>query len=106
MVCGGAGGQPDIFPLELRESIETPEPTIARSAGHHRDWIDAIKGGPAASSEFQYGSKLTEITLLGLVALRTGEVIQWDAESMKAKGTAEADAIIHGEYRKGWGLDA
>jgi predicted dehydrogenase len=105
MVCGGAGGQPDIYPLELRQSIETPEPTIPRSAGHHRDWIDAIKGGPAASSEFQYGAKLTEITLLGLVAMRTGKVIHWDAPAMKAKGVAQADSIIHGEYRDGWGLN-
>ena len=106
MVCGGAGGKPDIFPLQLRDAVSTPDPTIPRSAGHHRDWIDAIKGGPPASSEFQYGAKLTEITLLGLVALRTGEVIRWDAESMKARGVAAADTIINGEYRKGWSLDA
>jgi predicted dehydrogenase len=105
MVCGGAGGQPDIFPLELRESVGTPEPSIPRSAGHHRDWIDAIKGGPPASSEFQYGAKLTEITLLGLVALQTGKVIHWDSESMKASGTPEADEIIRGSYRDGWRLE-
>jgi predicted dehydrogenase len=102
MVCGAAGGQGDIYPLELRESVQTPEPTIPRSAGHHRDWIDAIKGGPPASSEFQYGAKLTEITLLGLVALRTAKVIQWDAETMKASGVPEADKIIRGAYRTGW----
>lgn len=106
MVCGGAGGQPDIFPLALRESVGTPEPTVARSNGHHRDWIDAIKGGPPASSEFQYGAKLTEITLLGLVALQTGKVIHWDAEAMKARNVPEADRIIQGTYRIGWTLDA
>ena len=105
MVCGGAGGQPDIFPLDLRESIQPPEPTFPGSAGHHRDWIDAIKGGPPASSEFQYGAKLTEITLLGLVALRTGKVIRWDAEAMKATGVPEADKMIKGEYR-GWNLNS
>lgn len=104
MVCGGAGGQPDIFPLERRHSVKTPEPTIPRSNGHHRDWIDAIKGGPPASSEFQYGAKLTEITLLGLVALQTGELIQWDAKEMRAEGVADAEKIVRGEYRKGWEL--
>lgn len=106
MVCGGAGGQPDIFPIALRESTPTPDETIPRSAGHHRDWIDAIKGGPPASSEFKYGAKLTEITLLGLVALRTGKVIHWDSESVKATGEGAADPIINGKYRNGWGLDA
>ncbi len=104
MICGGAGGQPDVFPLERRASMKTPEPTIPRSAGHHRDWIDAIKGGPPASSEFQYGAKLTEITLLGLLALRTGKVIHWDADTMKAIGVPQAEAIVQGEYRDGWSL--
>lgn len=104
IVCGGAGGRPDIYPLELRERVQTPEPVIPRSSGHHRDWVDAIKGGSPASSEFQYGAKLTEITLLGLVALRTAKVIRWDAQSMKATGVPEADEIIHGQYRTGWEL--
>ena len=103
-VCGGAGGRPDLYPLDLRHSVTKPEPLLRRSKGHHRDWIDAIKGGPAASSEFQYGARLTEITLLGLVALRTGETIHWDAASMKARGVAEADSIIQGDYREGWKL--
>ena len=104
MVCGGAGGRPDVFPLEHRESIEIPSPSIPRSSGHHRDWIDAIKGGSPASSEFQYGARLTEVTLLGLVALRTGKIIHWDESAMTAKGVPEADEIIHGEYREGWSL--
>ncbi|MFK8110618.1 MAG: Gfo/Idh/MocA family protein [Rubripirellula sp.] len=104
MVCGGAGGRPDLYPQGLRDSVPTPDETIARSNGHHRDWIDAIKGGPAASSEFQYGAKLTEITLLGLLALQTGKIIHWDAETMKATGAGEADKIIHGTYRDGWKL--
>ncbi len=104
MVCGGAGGQPDVFPLALRDSVTIPEPSLPRSPGHHRDWVDAIKGGPPASSEFQYAAKLTEITLLGLVALQTGEVIEWDAEQMKAIGTPSAEPIVNGEYREGWRL--
>ena len=105
MVCGGAGGKATIYPEAYASSLVTPPPSLKRSAGHHRDWIDAIKGGPPASSEFQYGAKLTEITLLGLVALRTGEVIHWDAKQMKAAGCPAADSIVQGEYRSGWSLD-
>ncbi len=102
LVCGGAGGKPDIYPLVLRESISLPEPTIARSKGHHRDWIDAIKGGPPASSEFGYASKLTEITMLGVLALRAREAIHWDADAMQVKGSDRANQLVHGEYRDGW----
>jgi predicted dehydrogenase len=104
LVCGGAGGRPDIYPLALRESVTIPEPSIVRSKGHHRDWIDAIKGGPAASSEFGYAAKLTEITLLGVLALRAKEIIHWDAERMHARGAARANELVAGEYRPGWEL--
>ncbi len=104
MLCGAAGGDCQIYPRELAEATNKPEPAIARSSGHHRDWIDAIKGGPPASSNFEYGAKLTEIVLLGLVALRTGEVIHWDPDAMKAKGVPNADAIIQETYRDGWEL--
>ena len=105
MLCGGAGGQAVIYPEEHAKAVPTPKETLKRSAGHHRDWVDAIKGGPPASSEFSYGAKLTEITLLGLVAMRTGKVIQWDAANMKASNCPEAEQIVQGEYRDGWSLE-
>jgi predicted dehydrogenase len=101
--CDGAGGVPRIFPSSLRASYKPPEKTLRRSKGHHRDWLDAIKGGEAASSNFEYASRLTQITLLGVLSLRLGgKRIVWDAENMKAKGMPEADGIIKEAYRKGW----
>lgn len=102
MLCGGAGADPVLFPESLQSEAAKVESTIARSSGHHRDWIDAIKGGPPASSNFEYGARLTEITLLGLVALRTGKAINWNAEEMTVSNVQEADEIIHGSYRSGW----
>ncbi len=106
LVCGAAGGDYQIYPQSRSEAIEVPQPSIARSGGHHRDWIDAIKGGPPASSSFEYGAKLTEIVLLGLVALRTGEVIRWDSDAMTATGVSSADEIIRESYRPGWEVEA
>jgi predicted dehydrogenase len=106
MVCGGAGGRANLYPRELFEQAITPEPTIPRSRGHHRDWLDAIKGGRAASSEFSYGAKLTEITLLGVLALRVGTPILWDANNLRAIGNSKVDELIHGKYRDGWKLEA
>lgn len=101
LLCGGAGGKPRLLGPQANGS-EPPKPTLARSKGHHRDWIDACKGGQAAGSNFEYGARLTEIVLLGVLALRTGKVIQWDAQNLKAKGEPEADALIKEGYRKGW----
>jgi predicted dehydrogenase len=102
MLCGGAGGEPKLLPEEKMKHYQQPAETIVRSNGHHRDWLDACKGGPTASSHFEYGAKLTELALLGVLSLRTGKKIAWDAPNMKARGLPEADGFIKEEYRKGW----
>jgi hypothetical protein len=99
--CDGAGGAPRLFPESLR-SAPKPAATLKRSNGHHRDWIDACKGGEPASSHFIYGAHLTEIAHLGNLALRLRKPIEWDAANLKASGRPEADAIIRGTYRPGW----
>ncbi|CAN5151504.1 Gfo/Idh/MocA family oxidoreductase [soil metagenome] len=52
LINEGADRIPKIFPESLRNSITPPKQNIPRSKGHHRDWVDAIKGGPEASSNF------------------------------------------------------
>ena len=62
-----------------------------------------MKGGPEASSHFGYATKLTEITLLGVLSLRLGgERLQWDADDMKVIGNAAADHYIKEPVREGW----
>jgi predicted dehydrogenase len=100
--CGGAGAPPRLFPASLREAYQAPAPTIKRSPGHHREWLDACKGGEAAAGNFEYGARLTEIGLLGLLAVRARKPITWDAAKMEAKGNPAVEPIIRGSYRKGW----
>ena len=106
MLYEGNGRAPKLFPESLKDNLDLSKPTLGPTNGHHRDWIDAIKGGPAASSNFEYGARLTEITLLGVLSLRLGgKKIYWDAENMKAKGMPEADAFIREPVREGWKMD-
>lgn len=104
IMCPGWAGDPTILPLELMDDYQRPPKTLRRVKGHHRDWLDACKGGAPASANFQYGAALTELVLLGPVALRTGKKIQWDAAKMKATNAPEADAYLKESYRKGWEL--
>ena len=90
------------MPYERTAAYKKPPKTLPRSKGHHRDWIDACKGGPPASANFQYGAKLTEPALLAVLALRLGKPVVWDAVNVKAAGLGEADPIIHEPRRKGW----
>jgi predicted dehydrogenase len=102
MLCEGAGGPPRLLPLEKTRDYKKPPKKIARSNGHHRDWVDACKGGPPASANFLYGARLTELALLGILSLRLGKRFEWDAAAMQARGIPQADAILRGQYRTGW----
>ncbi len=105
IVNDGGERMPQIFPESVASSFTAPPPTLTRSNGHYRDWVDAIKGGQAASSNFEYGARLTEITLLGVLSLRLGgKKIFWDSENMKVKGLPAADEFIREPMRKGWEL--
>jgi predicted dehydrogenase len=97
-------GSPRIISRNRSRHYQPPAPSIPRSKGHHRDWIDACKGGPPPSANFEYGARLTEIVLLGGVALRTGQTLYWDGPNMRAPGSPEAEPLIHGHFRKGWDL--
>ncbi|MGB3781080.1 MAG: Gfo/Idh/MocA family oxidoreductase [Tunicatimonas sp.] len=101
------GGErvPQLFPEARAAEFTPPKPTIVRSNGHFRDWVDAIKGGPAASANFDYGARLTELTLLGVLSLRLGgKKLDWDYENMKVRGMPEADTFIREPVREGWEL--
>ncbi|MEQ8878864.1 MAG: Gfo/Idh/MocA family oxidoreductase [Cyclobacteriaceae bacterium] len=104
---GGMWSEPLVFPLELGKSFKKPDQTIPRVASaHHREWIDEITGGPQALSNFDYASRLTEITLLGVLSLRMrGQKIEWDAENMKVKGWPSADELIKEPVRAGWEMN-
>jgi hypothetical protein len=71
---------------------------------HHLEWIAGCKGGPVPYSNFDIAAYLTEIILLGCVALRAGTKLDWDGPNMKAKNTRAADQYVQREYRKGWKL--
>jgi hypothetical protein len=45
---------------------------------------------------------LTEVGLLGLVAMRVGKKISWDASAMKCPNAPEADRFLKQSYRAGW----
>ena len=102
ITCGGWAGRPMLLPGSKDEAYKRPAKTLPRSKGHHRDWLGACKGGTPASGNFQYGAALTEVGLLGLVALRVGKKLQWDAKAMKVTNAPAADALIKESYRPGW----
>ncbi|MEP6754219.1 MAG: Gfo/Idh/MocA family oxidoreductase [Chthonomonadales bacterium] len=103
----GAGGchlQPD----NVREAFSgknAPEPKITRVKGHHWDFLEAIKTGREAGSNFAYGARLTQVALLGAIALKfPGETLKWDNKSARFTNNNEANMLVNPPYRRGYGL--
>jgi predicted dehydrogenase len=69
---------------------------------HHLEWINACKSGRPAYSDFEIAAYLTEIILLGCVAMRVGRKLEWDGPNMRSPNAPEAAAFINREYRTGW----
>jgi predicted dehydrogenase len=98
------GGEYRLLPAQTFEGYRPPKATLPRSPGHHTEWIRACKGGTASMSNFDYAGPLTEMALLGNVAIRVGQRITWDADKLQAVGCKEAEQYIRRQYRKGWTL--
>jgi predicted dehydrogenase len=81
-----------------------PKPTIPRSPGHHAEWIEACKTAKPTGTSFDYAGPLTEVVLLGNVALRAGRPIEWDGPAMRCTSGTIDDPFIHRDYRRGWVL--
>jgi predicted dehydrogenase len=97
-----------LLPAQDFEGYKGPPKTLPRNNGDDpgmkAEWIAAIKGGPAAMSNFDFAAMLTETILLGNVAMRVGKKLEWDGPNMKVKNCPEAEQYLRTEYRKGWTL--
>lgn len=102
-----------IFPESRRREFENVPKTIPRSPGHHAEWILAAKGEykEPGSNFGNWAGRLTEVVLLGNVALRmqlreqlTRLRLCWDPVRFEFTNLKEANQFLHRPYREGWSL--
>src|SRR5262249_42758887 len=91
-----------LLPEDRFRDFQAPAPKLPPSPGHHQEWIRACKGGAPALANFAYAALLTEVVLLGNVAVRVGKKLAWDGPNMRAIGCPEADQYLRRQYRKEW----
>ena len=105
LVTGWGGEHPRLLPESRDKEYKRPPKALPRSIGHHKEWIEACKGGPAPRSNFDFAGPLTEAVLLGSVCIRNGgDKLIWDSENLKITNDPEASKFLHYEYRKNWVL--
>jgi predicted dehydrogenase len=106
IVYGSHGaGQVRLIPQSRMDAYKKPEKVIPRAREHHQDWLQAIRTGGKAGSDFSYGGPLTEIAMLGVVAIKmAGTRLEWDSRKTRFTNCAEANQYLNPPYRKGWEL--
>jgi predicted dehydrogenase len=83
----------------------TKETLIPPLGDFEREWINACKGSLKTSCDFDYGGKMIETMLLGLVAYRVGKKINYDGATGRVTDYSEANDLLRRTYRAGWTLN-
>jgi hypothetical protein len=109
IICGCYGAKPRLLDADQRNFVKTLAKTIPRipgnTSGHEKDWIRACKGGVAACSNFDYSGPLSEMVLMGNLAIRFPDrKLLWDGEKMQVTNDKAANAFVHRQYRDGYTL--
>jgi predicted dehydrogenase len=109
LIAGCYGRNPRIIPETKMKEYKIPAPSIERipdgEGGHERDWVQACKGGKPASSNFEYSGPLSEMVLMGNLAVRyPNKRLLWDGLNMTVTNDEVANAYVKREYRDGWHL--
>jgi predicted dehydrogenase len=104
ILSSGFSGGPALLTESLRKDFNPPPKTLPRTPGHYLEWIEACKGGKPASCNFDFGSQLTEICLLGVAAQRSAKYLKYDADQMRFTNDPDANQYLSEQYRQGWSL--
>ncbi len=93
-----------IIPKSAKEGDRFKRTAVKGGYSHQGEWIEACKGGPMTSCNFDYASRMIETMLLGLVAYRAGGKIDYDLGAGKVTNDEKANAFLSRSYREGWSL--
>lgn len=101
------GDSPRLIPETAMKEFNPPEQTIPRSPGIYEEWIEAIKNGGKSTTDFEYSAKLTEMMLLGNIAIKMKDkntILEYDGEKGEFTNLDEANEHLTIKYPKGWEL--
>lgn len=98
------GGSPHILPMEKHKAFPAPDKKIPRVKNHFGNFLDGCRGGELPCSNFEVAARLTEIILVGDLAIKAGlgKKIEWDGPNMRCPNNEAINKFVTREFRKGW----
>ncbi len=107
MLASGTSGVPRLLPESKMAAYKLPPETLRRRSGIYGEWYEAVRGVEKPSEHWpDCAVPLTELVLLGCIAVRTGEYLQWDGPNMHFTNSAAANELLKPDYQNGWKLEA
>ena len=106
ITCGVNGENSRLLPAARMDDYKRPDPWLPRIPDEdpYRDWLEMARTGKPACSNFDYSGPLSEMVVLGNVALCRGRKIQYDPARGKIIGDRDANQMLTKSYRSGWEL--
>ncbi|MFC1538453.1 Gfo/Idh/MocA family protein [Candidatus Latescibacterota bacterium] len=96
-----------LLPEDKFKDFRQPPESLRRvfKPDHYLEWTEGCKTGTATVVPIEFGCQLTEMALLGSLALRTGRLLEWDAKAMRITNDEDANSLIDPPYHNGWKLN-
>jgi predicted dehydrogenase len=102
---GGRPDSPRLLGTAVMEEFKKNRPPAKLprvKGGPVNEWLDGIAGGPTPGSNFEYSVPLSEMVLLGVLAVRTGKRLEWDAKAGRITNEPSLNRYVEVSARKGW----
>jgi predicted dehydrogenase len=94
-----------LIPEERHSKYRKPPKSLPRSPGHYHEWVYAIRDGvPAGADYVEHAGLVSEVCMLGNIAVRLQKQLEWDGVKMEFPNEKTANKMLHREYRQGWAM--
>lgn len=94
-----------LLPAGLETKAKEIPRTLARRSGTWKEWFEACSGAGPAGCAFDWAVPLTELVLLGNIAIRMGKPLDWDAARATFTNHEPANQLLAEPYHNGWSLE-
>jgi hypothetical protein len=83
-----------LLPEEKFRDFQEPIQTLRRVCDHYGKWTAACRTGARTVCPLDFGCEMTELALLGALVLRTGQMVKWDAQTLRVTNDPEANGLV------------
>jgi predicted dehydrogenase len=95
------------YPANAREKTVHENSQLQEPDGHNikllwADFLQSIETGRPPVADVELAHRSTNLSLLGMLALKLGRSVQWDGVKETVGGDAEANQLLKRPYRAPW----